>query len=108
MAKHFPREKEIRIYSVNDIGTEAHTTGLLSSKNRIRKANSMRVEKILNMPFDWNKSHSAKVCINDRIIPTGKGESTKERKFVIKNRFCSYCSRTPDYYCQTDKNWEFQ
>ena len=54
MAKHFPRDKEIRIYSVNDIGTEAHTTGLLSSKNRIRKANSMRVEKILNTPFDWD------------------------------------------------------
>jgi len=54
MAKHFPKSNEIRIYSVNDIGTEAHTMGLLSSKNRIRKANSMRIEKVLAMPFDWN------------------------------------------------------
>jgi hypothetical protein len=41
MAKHFPKEKEIRIYAVNDISTDKGNQSMLSSKYRILKSNSM-------------------------------------------------------------------
>lgn len=104
MAKHYPNEKEIRIYSVNDISTEPGSIGLLSSRNRIRKANTMRVEKMCKIPFDYQNTHIAKVCINDHVnAKTGE----KSREFVIKNRYCANCSYMPEYFCQTDKNWQF-
>ena len=96
MAKHCPKEKEIRIYALNDISTDPGSIGLLSSRNRIRKTNSMRVEKMTKVPFDYQSTHIAKVCINDKVnAKTGE----KSREFVIKNRYCTYCSRRPEYFC---------
>lgn len=104
MAKHFPMKNEVRIYTVNDVGsTEKGNAGLLSSQMRIRKANSMRVEKATQLGFDFDNSHIAKLCINEKI----KG-GTKTKEFVIKNRYCLYCSKYPFYFCQQEKEWEFQ
>lgn len=56
----------MRIYSANDI-CSASNPGLISSDMKIRKANSMRIEKEVNIDFDFNSSHVAKLCINDSI-----------------------------------------
>jgi hypothetical protein len=87
MAKHFPKEKEIRIYSINDIGSEKGTQAMLSSNYRILKSNSMRVEKMTKFPFDYSENHFVKIFINDKISVNGK----KEREFVVKSRYCTFC-----------------
>lgn len=102
MAKHFPLSREIRIYTVNDISS-AENPGLISSDMRIRKANSMRVEKLPQLGFDYENAHIARVCINDKL----KG-GQKSREFVIKNRYCLHCARYPFYFCHDEKKWLFQ
>ena len=87
MAKHFPKEKEIRIYSINDIGSDKGNQAMLSSNYRILKSNSMWVEKMTKFPFDFENNHFVKVFINDIIGIDGK----IERDFVIKNRYCIFC-----------------
>jgi hypothetical protein len=60
---------------------------MLSSNYRILKANSMRVEKLTKFPFDFSNNHFVTIFINDKIEVSGK----KEREFVIKSRYCTYC-----------------
>ena len=67
MAKHFPKEQLIRIYSINDIGTDQGNQAMLSSNYRILKANSMRVEKLTKVPFDFSNNHFVTIFINDKI-----------------------------------------
>ena len=91
MAKHFPEQNEIRIYSTHDIKTEGPKSGMISDQNRFNKKNSMRVHKEQELPFDWENGHFAKVCINKR--------TNKTPEFVIKSRHCNRCSRKSKYYC---------
>ena len=56
------------------------------------------------MPFDFGENHFAKVCINNP--KAGTTETKKE--FVIKSRHCLRCTRKPRYFCQADKNWQFE
>lgn len=65
---------------------------MISSKYRVRQANSMREDKIQDLPFDLD-SHFAKVCINR---PVRKGRPTE---FVIKSRYCQRCTKKSRYYC---------
>lgn len=103
MAKHYPDLQEIRLYSSNDIGNTSQRQtqmGRVSSKFKLRKANSQRVDKEAIVPFDFENAHVAKVYINDNI--------KKDKKdFVIKSRYCLKCSETADYFCQKDKCWEY-
>ena len=98
MAKRF--ENEIRLYSMHDLKTEGAKCGLISDQYRIMKSNSMRVHKEAALPFDWENGHFAKICINKR--------TDKTPEFVIKNRYCTRCTKKSKYFCQTDKNWEFE
>jgi len=84
MAKHFPQENEIRLYSSHDIGNDHKGTQnkmvRINSKFNLRKVNSMRIDKINQIPFDYENGAVAKVYINS------KANGSKE--FVIKSRFC--------------------
>ena len=95
MAKHFPKEKEIRIYAVNDITTEKGNQAMLSSNYRILKSNSMWVEKMSKYPFDFENNHFVKLFINDNVGIDGK----LNRDFVIKNRYCTFCSKSKRQFC---------
>jgi hypothetical protein len=98
MAKHIPSKNEIRIYTVNPLTSEAGQSGLLSSESKILRSNSLRVPKMQICPFDED-THMAKVEI------TGAKEN---RNFTIKCRYCTYCAKTSNYFCQSDKCLEFQ
>ena len=70
MAKHFPQENEIRLYSSHDIGNDHKGTqnkmGRMCSKFNLRKVNSMRIDKINQIPFDYENGAVAKVYINSK------------------------------------------
>lgn len=31
----------------------------------------------------------------------------KKKQFIIKNKYCTNCSKTGDYYCEDSKKWLF-
>ena len=82
MAKHFKEHNEIRIYSVNDFGKNKE--GMVKATHRFKSQNNMRVTKVDWIPFDFENSHLAKVCI------VHQTNSTKQ--FTIKSRYCMRCS----------------
>jgi len=44
----------------------------------------------MKLPFDYENTHIAKVCIIDEV---NKKTGKKSREFVIKNRWCTNCSK---------------
>lgn len=93
MAKHFPQEKLMRLYAINDIDMKSQGA-LISSEFRIKKQNSDRVEKINHIEFDYsNQTALALIYINDSL------GLDKTKNFVIKSRDCTECSKHARYYC---------
>jgi hypothetical protein len=95
MAKHFPKSNEIRLYSSHDLGNDhlgiANKMGRISSKFNLRKANSMRVDRMTHIPFDYENGAVAKVYINKK--------ANGKKEFVIKSRYCSTCCSHANYFC---------
>lgn len=99
MAKHFPKEKEVRIYSLNDLKSEVGKQGLMTQHSAVLKANSMRVPKASYVDFDFENAHFAKVEI------VGPKES---RQFVMKSRYCQSCSIEGNFFCRSDRPQHFE
>ena len=87
MAKYFPDENEIRIYSINDL--DSSNIAYLSSDHRFKKESSTRIDPESKIPFDYENGHFAKICIINPANPTAEGAA---KEFVIKSRWCSECS----------------
>lgn len=102
MAIYFKDQNEIRIYSINDIS--GHRQGLLSNDNKFISTNKMRVAKMDMFTFDYDNTHFAKVCI---VEPPARSPD-EPKIFTIKSRHCQRCSRKGRYFCQPDKNWDFE
>lgn len=100
MAVYHEGAKEIRIYAVNDV--EADRDQLICSQRKFKTSNNFRVQKLDKFGFDFENGHFAKVCIYD---PPG---ASSQKLFTIKSRYCTRCSKTSRYYCQPDKNWQFE
>lgn len=91
MAKHFPDQNEIRIYSITDLVGSRE-----SSTRRLLKTNSMRKTKKIDLPIDWHNDHCAKICVFEN-------KQTQGKDFVIKSRHCLRCSDRNRYFCQPEK-----
>lgn len=100
MAVYNQETNEIRVYAVNDIdGTREQ---MISSQKKFKTTNNQRVNKLDKFDFDYDNSHFAKVCIFEPQSASGP------KLFTIKSRYCTRCTKQSRYYCQPDKNWEFE
>ena len=68
----------------------------------------MRVEKLDLADFEWEENCIAKVFIEEEAgTIAGVSKQKKDKKFVIKSRWCQACTKLGQYYCQKNKNWEY-
>lgn len=77
---------------------------LLSSDSRFKSTFKHDGKKIDKYPFDFENSHYAKLCI----LNPPERSPDDPKTFTIKSRYCYRCTKKCRYFCQPDKNWEFE